>query len=93
MDMDLHSVDKTPTDQSAWAEDEQLETLAQLHYRLLRALEAATGQWAGHWLRIVGPLCHAGETWALTSLHGGPEEHVVVRSIADIVRRYRPRAI
>jgi hypothetical protein len=70
-----------------------METLAQLHYRLLRALEAVTGRWVGHWSKIVGPLRHVGETWALTSLHGNPEEHAIVRSIADIVRIYRPRAV
>lgn len=90
--MDLRVVDTSIGPRPLWEDEDQTETLAELHYRVLRATEAATGHWIGYWSKIVGPLCRSGESWALTSLQGGADENAAVRSIADVVRSYHPRA-
>jgi len=76
-----------------WSDlDNQPETLAELHYRVLRAIEAATGLWVGHWSKIIGPLTRADSTWELTFLSGTAAEHATAKSIAAEVRRYFPHA-
>jgi hypothetical protein len=90
--VDLRVTDASPGKRPLWEEDDKIETLAELHYRVLRATEAATGQWIGYWSKIVGPLRRHSDSWALTSLNGSAEENTVVRSIAEVVRSYHPRA-
>jgi hypothetical protein len=90
--VDLRVTDPSADTRPLWEEDDKTETLAELHYRVLRATEAATGQWTGYWSKIVGPLCQHNTSWALTSLHGSAEENAAVRKIAEVVRSYHPRA-
>jgi hypothetical protein len=90
--VDLRITDASAASRPLWEEEDQAETLAELHYRVLRATEAASGQWIGYWSKIVGPLCRSGESWALSWLKGSADENADVRSVADVVRRYHPRA-
>jgi hypothetical protein len=69
-------------------------TLAEIHFRLVRAVEAATGLWAGHWNDVIGPLRRAdGGQWVVGDLAGTDDEKRIVHVIADFMHIYRPHVV
>jgi hypothetical protein len=64
-----------------------------LRQRIAKTAESATGVPADHWLKVIGRIDPAGESWAVSSFRGDPTDHAIALRLADEVRRHFPRMV